>query len=486
MQSFTAELLHANGDCELPCWWGITPGVTEWEDMEDFFLSHGVQVADDEVVLRYNHPHIPRPVRIEFDFERQDDLVQGIQIHTSHRSVLSGTWQLEQVLSRYGQPSRVELELNVGAPSGAGFTPYYVMWVVYDGLGAAISYSGKMESDVSGWLVCPAPDQAAGLTRIRSVDREEELLSVESQEPFVLAGTWQEQTGMSLDTFHAAFGGTGSPTCSFVADPDPWREGLYLPEEADPLSPEEEDAAIARMLAGDGGCELPCWWGLTPGVTGWEEARQQFLDHGKALGSMSPYSIAVDEGRFYRADFFHHHARYPFAYRLNHMLYQQDGIVHVVGVIGSSYEDSPLRLFTEDWQHYNLQEVLARYGRPTQVVLRYWSIEGGDYTVGLLYEERGLMFEYGGEIPITGEVSDIVEPIEVCLGRERVRRIGVWARSAQAQPSLYTIFDRVNHPVDPPTLEEATGMTVDTFYNTYLQDSDVCLEADPALGYFSQ
>ena len=28
MQSFIAEMLSTNGGCELPCWWGITPGET--------------------------------------------------------------------------------------------------------------------------------------------------------------------------------------------------------------------------------------------------------------------------------------------------------------------------------------------------------------------------------------------------------------------------------------------------------------------------
>ncbi len=27
----TSELYKTNGNCELPCWWGIVPGETEWQ-----------------------------------------------------------------------------------------------------------------------------------------------------------------------------------------------------------------------------------------------------------------------------------------------------------------------------------------------------------------------------------------------------------------------------------------------------------------------
>jgi hypothetical protein len=33
------ELLETNGGCQLPCWWGITPGETQWADIWPFLLS---------------------------------------------------------------------------------------------------------------------------------------------------------------------------------------------------------------------------------------------------------------------------------------------------------------------------------------------------------------------------------------------------------------------------------------------------------------
>ena len=37
------------------------------------------------------------------------------------------------------------------------------------------------------------------------------------------------------------------------------------------LSREEAKPRIIEMLQTNAGCRLPCWWGITPGKTRWEE-----------------------------------------------------------------------------------------------------------------------------------------------------------------------------------------------------------------------
>ena len=43
------------------------------------------------------------------------------------------------------------------------------------------------------------------------------------------------------------------------------------------LSQRDAHDLIQALLQNNGGCRLPCWWGITPGQTDWNTARQ-FLD----------------------------------------------------------------------------------------------------------------------------------------------------------------------------------------------------------------
>jgi hypothetical protein len=41
------------------------------------------------------------------------------------------------------------------------------------------------------------------------------------------------------------------------------------------LSPEEAEKLVLSLFENNGGCELPCWWGITPGVTTLQEAQDK-------------------------------------------------------------------------------------------------------------------------------------------------------------------------------------------------------------------
>ena len=43
-QQQAVELLKSNGNCSLPCWWGITPGKTTWSAAESFLYQFDQQV----------------------------------------------------------------------------------------------------------------------------------------------------------------------------------------------------------------------------------------------------------------------------------------------------------------------------------------------------------------------------------------------------------------------------------------------------------
>jgi hypothetical protein len=516
MQAFIAEMLATNGGCELPCWWGITPGETRWDEMVQFFSERNIPVGENgQLDLKYQTDwYRDRPVydsTMEVAFHREGDLVRGVTVrnnrhYTSSPEGFTTLWQryaLQPVLSRHGVPSQVHLNLTVGAPCiGAGNFPDYKMWVIYENQGIAIRYSGLALRDNEKWLVCPVFGELKMIEiRLQAAGAETELVDPESEvyDPggtFSVYGFLPELTGMSLQAFYDAFSQLVPQTCIIAPDSEPLYEELILPPNPQALSPEAEDTLLVDMLATNGGCELPCWWGITPGVTPWKDVQQQFLSYGKSISS---WSWDVDKwGMGHRTGLLGRYESYPFDYVVEHIIYEQEGIVSLIGTQGHvpgwpADEWSLSPRFVQDWERYTLDQVLARFGRPTQVLLHYWSDHESFFGVGVLYEDRGILVEYMGLAQ--GEKEEgkyYFDPVVICPTRSQLTDINIWLKSPEAELSLTDVFVDSGGGYlgllpyqNTPSLEDATGMSLDTFYTTYLDpNADACMGAQWDLGDF--
>jgi hypothetical protein len=250
---------------------------------------------------------------------------------------------------------------------------------------------------------------------------------------------------------------------------------------------------LVDMLASNGGCELPCWWGITPGATHWEDAQQQFLSYGK---SVSSWKIEQDWGIPHKVSLFGRHDPSPFDYVVEHLLYERDGIVSLIGVHGHvpgwpADEWTMPQHFVQDWQRYTLDQTLARFGKPSQVLLHYWNEDESPFSVGVLYEDRGVLIEYMGLTQRDRSVERY-GPITICPGRNHLGDINVWLKSPepQADVTLDDVFRRFGGGYlgllrfySTPALEEAAEMSVDEFYETFQNpDADVCFQVRSELG----
>jgi hypothetical protein len=510
MQAFIAEMLATNGGCELPCWWGITPGETRWDDMVRSFNERSVRVEENGWLdLKYQIGRRgDRPVydsALEVTFRREGDLVQGVTVRNNrHRGPspddFTALWQryaLQPMLSRHGAPSQVHLNLTVGAPSagGAGNFPDYRMWVTYEEQGIAIRYSGLVLRDNEKWLVCPVFGELRSVEiRLQAAGAGAELVDPESEvfDPggtFSVYGFLPDLTGMSTRAFYDAFGQLEPDTCISVPGSEPLYEAIVLPSDPQVLSPDAEGALLVDRLTNNGGCELPCWWGITPGVTPWEEAQHRFLSYGKSITS---WSWDVDEwGTGYRTGLLGRRESYPFDYVVEHVFYERRGTVSLIGAQGhvpgwpaDEWSISPR--FLQDWERYTLDQVLARFGRPSRVLLHYWSESVAPFSVGVLYEDRGILVEYMGLAQ--GEIEEDeyhFDPVVICPTRNRLTDINVWLKSPETETFLKDVFTDFGGGYlgllpyrNTPSLKDATGMSLGAFYETYVDpDADACLEA---------
>ena len=522
MEALIRRMLTDDGGCDLPCWWGVVPGETGWEEMLQAFGEWGIDARKGYLDLADRNEEGDRKNLIGVGFSEKDGLVEGARINSDSSAPFAedfaevwGRYALQPVLARYGAPTQVYLTLTVGQPClGSGVFPEYEMWVVYEDHGIAIRYPGWLLHDAGSWLACPVFGQVEAIEiRLQSPMADAPLVEIDPEEvsdDFVLRGTLPDLAGMGVEAFHEAFSRPDPRVCVVVPDSRPWldeedegRDEIALPPDPAPFTGEEEDGLLVDLLATNGGCELPCWWGITPGATSWQEAKHIFLSYGKRVASAATakYEGEVPEGMAttHRIGLFGRHDPYPFDYVVEHQAYEGDGTVNLIGIRGHSLArfaaSEPggflAEHFSVDWQRYALDQVLARFGKPSQVLLHYWREPDSFFSVGVMYEDRGILVEYMGIVP--GESSQpgyLMERVAICPAQDELTDINLWLAAPGAGMVLPEVFTRFGggyltllpfHSV--PSLEEATGMSLDAFYQTFLNpDTRFCLEAGGELG----
>ncbi len=228
------------------------------------------------------------------------------------------------------------------------------------------------------------------------------------------------------------------------------------------LTADEERAFVVEMLETNGGCELPCWWGVTPGETTWQAVKDQFglyYGHGDTRSDGTVYHYGPTYGLS---------PERTWNYYIAHTFVERDGIVQSIQVMSEVNRNAQAGHSAQDWHHYSLDQILAHYGQPSQVWIAFVPvIEIGSspyYDITLVYEHFGFRILYSG----AAVQDDAV--MRTCLRFEQVTRILLNLQTSPMEPTMLE-----GHWL---SLEEATGMDVETFYRTFRNaNSDVCLES---------
>jgi hypothetical protein len=473
--------------CELPCWWGITPGKTTWAEMVDTFVKEGIgfdpyqeKQLDLHAIADKDRPE----QTVDVKFSENDGLVQSINIDTEYYYLLaeskySEIWRnytLGEVLTHYGIPTQVYLLLTTGA---ADWTPgmhgTYDLWVEYANKGIAIRYPGELIHDNQGWYICPVFGNVGGIEiRLQSPKSATPLINPDlGDQGYGFNGALEKLTRTSLQQFYEMFRQNPPQGCLLAADPNPWwYDKITLPKPPMILPAAQEEEYLVNNLASNDDCELPCWWGIKPGETTTQYVQQMFLNLGKSVSRNED-----GRGLQYRASLFGRHSPYPFDCTVEHRWFDKNGIVDLLGVTGSALNWSPPQHFTQDWSRYALHEALARYGVPSKVLVHYWNF-GVRYDITLIYEDKGFQIRYSG--PIIGEESEISEkPVIICPTQNKPTEITIW----MTQPASKALanFEYGRWDLSPshspmPALEEVTKMSIPDFYNAFLNpDATTCL-----------
>jgi hypothetical protein len=158
------QLLFTNGGCDLPCFWGITPGKTTWDYANVFFSTfHEINTN----VLYYTDGSLPaydvpldiidsknRYIGLGIALTVGEKIVQRLSIYTEAHSAedLNSYWafySLGWIFSQLGPPNQILIDIY---SNDIEHYPGYDLLVIYQKYKIAFWLTGDRSRD---YMICP-------------------------------------------------------------------------------------------------------------------------------------------------------------------------------------------------------------------------------------------------------------------------------------------------------------------------------------------
>lgn len=243
-----------------------------------------------------------------------------------------------------------------------------------------------------------------------------------------------------------------------------------------------------ELLATNGGCRLPCLWGITPGKSSYQEARNilsplssvaetysdPFTLNGVSMGSATPLYV---EGNL--------HLNNRVAY-----WYDDNGLVNYIAfrvleekvpidVNGDWISKTPiygLPAFIQRTEYYSLSHLLSEQGVPDSVLIYTsgQSNRGGsiEIDIAVFYPNHGIWAQYDTYV----NEFDIENVINIC---PLYTHIEMKLYPPGNPEKFYKLLEQTDWQYEKggfKTIEEAASMSIQEFYQTFRNPTDQCFQ----------
>ena len=232
------------------------------------------------------------------------------------------------------------------------------------------------------------------------------------------------------------------------------------------LTIEEESDYLSELMTHNGSCELPCWWGIVPGQTQVQAARDKFAQAG-----VDRWSEAFD-GQY--AQLFLGHEREEIPYYLADVgfrLYPGHGTVEIIHVLAGGIQGIPSD-FLQEWQPFALSTVLTNYGVPSYIQFEEIPrTEPGtpQYLVVVSYPETGMEFQYRVPAERLADTSD-----RVCLDLKSVLSLEiVLFVPSRIEDVPFTLVPKLT---EYKSWKEITDTENVVFYDIFAREGPACID----------
>lgn len=230
LEQLALELFETNNGCLLPCWWGITPGQTDWQTAYQLIkIFDRIPYRTGSEIMLYQ-PRIPLPIEVFGDsrlgqlYNVQNDIVIRIETRVAIGDVPEGYlthYSLPVFLATYGPPTEVWLSTYRAAFEEGDLPFFTVLFYAEQGIVASYKDNGVRQGDIVqgcpqenpvSYLVLTLPDinQTFEQEIGNSAAFNREYLSLE------------EATEIDVATFYETFKNPDNATC-LETPADLWR-----------------------------------------------------------------------------------------------------------------------------------------------------------------------------------------------------------------------------------------------------------------------
>lgn len=225
----------------------------------------------------------------------------------------------------------------------------------------------------------------------------------------------------------------------------------------------ESSDDLAYMLKTNDDCNFPCFWGIYPDTTRYEEL-YSVIDN---LGGYRFETLSENGHLRIGSNFrFEDENRIQVEFQAD----LQDEIVRDLKVLLLNLwkpENTP-----KDWSAYNMDEILRTYGAPDKVELYYFGIDNAmGFDIQLKYEGIDTSIVY---YAATNEIDKYLTPTSAifCPGEIGIDKV-----------ALYMGKNPFNTIPDGVPILKATGLTEQDFYKLFTENPSACLTLDQKVFY---
>jgi hypothetical protein len=254
-----------------------------------------------------------------------------------------------------------------------------------------------------------------------------------------------------------------SPT-RLIEIPSPTATSTSVPPTLTPLPPiptEEFRAYASDLLKTNGGCRLPCLWGIVPGETTWPEAYQ-------FLATFSFVSQTPELKTGYATAKFDSPIEVDYIGSLTYSIQVIDGIVESIDFYN----------WPELYSWHSLTNVLKEYGPPDDVALYTEGKQMNGSRIAMLvlfYKDRSFMVDYVS----FRDLKAVGDKVLFCPDGD-YSFMYLWSNNLNYSfGEALSIFIEPSTSVTPRPLLEVSDMDIQTFYQLFQNpNSDACIETD--------
>jgi len=238
---------------------------------------------------------------------------------------------------------------------------------------------------------------------------------------------------------------------------------------------------FVNLIEKDTECTLPCWLGVIPGQTKFDEVNTLLSRFGAI--AYSDFSSQWITFRVFFPDF------ETAIHDVDTSIASGgDGMVSRILIHAVAYQDKngPRDYnnpeFQRMWQRFFVSEIFRRYGMPEEIFLdttRITADPAGSYpfVLWIIYPQQGFLMRY------QGSNIKIRDDIQICPMQSKIE-IKIWNR----ENSNYEEFmqdDRalgVSTSLGPQPIESVTDFTVESFYETFRSSQlNTCFETPASI-----